>query len=331
MIRKSSLVGLGVLLVLPVATPAQAELTLCNRTSYRMETAIGLEKRANVATRGWFGIDPGQCRQVVDGALDADMVYVHTRTPPVYGTAPLPQNGNAEFCVRDANFEIANARGCPVSQQVRFSPARPSDSPKGPAVNLAEEADYDDAQARLAGIQRLLVIAGYDASPIDGVQGTKTQNALTKFLKDRKLAADAAAGPDFFATLLDAARNPAGLGFAWCNETKYTVMASVGTVEMGAIVTRGWYRVEAGQCLRPDLRGEPHKVYSYGEAVDGNGRTIKNGDTPLAWGGTVALCTRDGKFELSDHKDCAARGLNSAGFAAVDVGAQPATTVRFKE
>ena len=29
----------------------------------------------------------------------------------------------------------------------------------------------------------------------------------------------------------------------------------------------------------------------------------------------VALCTRDGKFELSDHKDCAARGLNSAGFA----------------
>ncbi len=37
------------------------------------------------------------------------------------------------------------------------------------------------------------------------------------------------------------------------------------------------------------------------------------------------------KFELSDHKDCAARGLNSAGFAAVDVGGQPSTTVRFKE
>ncbi len=91
-----------------------------------------------------------------------------------------------------------------------FRAARPSDSPKGPAVNLAEEADYDDAQARLAGIQRLLVIAGYDANPIDGVQGAKTQNALTKFLKDRKLPADAAAGPDFFATLLDAARNPAG-------------------------------------------------------------------------------------------------------------------------
>ncbi|MEP7030932.1 MAG: DUF1036 domain-containing protein [Pseudolabrys sp.] len=317
-------------ILLALLAPAQAELTLCNRTSYQMEAAVGLEKRANVATRGWFRIDPGQCKQVVDGALDIDMAYIHARTPPVYGSAPLPQNGNAEFCIRDGNFEIANARGCPVNQQARFSAARPSDTPKGPAINLAEEADYDDAQARLAGIQRLLVIAGYDASPIDGVQGAKTQGALNKFLRDRKLPADAAAGPQFFATLLDAARNPEGSGFTWCNDTKYAVMASLGIVEMGAIVARGWYRVEAGQCLRPDVRGDPRKLYSYGEAVDGNGRIVKNGDRPLSWGGDVALCTRDGKFELSDHKDCAARGLNSAGFAAIDV-AGPSTTIRFKE
>src|SRR5512135_368196 len=63
------------------ATPARAELTLCNRTSYRMEAATGLEKRANVATRGWFRLDPGECRQVLEGPLDADMVYVHARTP----------------------------------------------------------------------------------------------------------------------------------------------------------------------------------------------------------------------------------------------------------
>jgi uncharacterized membrane protein len=313
------------------AMPAHAELTLCNRTSYQMEAAYGLEKRANVATRGWFRIEPGQCRQVFDGPLDADMVYVNARTPPVYGTAPLPQRGDADFCVREGSFEIANARGCPVSQQVHFSATRPSESPKGPVVNLAEEADYDDAQARLAGIQRLLVIAGYDANPIDGVPGVKTQAALTKFFNDRKLPADAASGPEFFATLLDAARNPQGAGFTWCNDTKYNVMTSIGVVEMGAIVTRGWYRVEAGQCLRPDLRGEPRRLYSYGEAVDGNGRAIKNGETPLAWGGNVALCTRDGKFELSDHKDCAVRGLNSTGFAAIELGGQGATTVHFKE
>jgi uncharacterized membrane protein len=198
-------------------------------------------------------------------------------------------------------------------------------------VNLAEESDYDDAQARLAGIQRLLVIAGYDAYPIDGVQGAKTQAALAKFLSDRKLSPDAPSAANFFDILIEAAAKPEGFGFSWCNDTKYVVMAALGIVEMGAIVTRGWYRIEAGQCLRPDLRGDPHRLYSYAEAVDGNGRTVKRGDGLLAWGGDVALCTRDGRFEVSDHKDCATRGLNSAGFAVIDLGVQPTTTVRFKE
>ncbi|MFA6267387.1 MAG: DUF1036 domain-containing protein [Pseudolabrys sp.] len=311
--------------------PAFAELTLCNRTSYRMDVALGLEKRAMVETRGWFTVDPGQCRQVIDGAYDAEMSYIHARTPSVYGSSPLPQGGNADFCVRDTTFQIADARACPISQQMRFSAARPSDSPKGPVINLAEEADYDDTQARLAGIQRLLVIAGYDANPIDGIAGNKTQAAINKFLADRKLPADAANGADFFTTLLAAATSPEGHGFAWCNDTTYPVMAAVGTTEGGAIVTRGWYRVETGQCVRPEMHGDPKKLYSYAEAVDANGRALTRNGAPLAWGGDVPLCTRDGRFELSDNKDCAARGLNAASFAEVDLTREPATTVRFKE
>lgn len=324
--------GIAILTAVWIAvTPARAELTLCNRTSYRMDAAIGLERRANVETRGWYRLDPGECRQVVDGSLDADMIYVHGRAPSFYGSAPQAQNAQAEFCIRSGDFDLANARSCPSSQQARFSAAKPSESPKGPVVNLAEEADYDDVQARLAGIQRLLVIAGYDAYPIDGVQGAKTQAAITKFIADRKLPADIAATPKIFEALAEAARHPEGIGFSWCNDTHYAVMASLGIVEMGAIVTRGWYRVDAGQCVRPDLRGEPHRIYSYAEAVDANGRVLKRGDAPISWGGTVALCTRDGRFELADHKDCAARGLNSAGFAAIDLGDKGATTIRFKD
>ncbi|MGH6664127.1 MAG: DUF1036 domain-containing protein [Pseudolabrys sp.] len=333
MIRGSTciLAAASAMVVLTAMTPAHAELNLCNRTSYMMEIAYGLEKHTNVSTYGWFRVDPGQCRQILDTPLDADLVYVHVRTPPVYGTAPLPQNGESRFCIRDTAFAITAARSCPLSQQAPFNAAKPSDSPKGPTVNLAEEADYDDTQARLAGIQRLLTIAGYDAYPIDGVSGAKTAAALTKFTNDRKLAADAAAKPEFFDSLLAAAANPGGNGFSWCNDTKYTVMASLGVVEMGAIVTRGWYRVAAGQCLRPDLRGDPHRLYSYAEAIDDSGRTIHEGEGVLSWGGDVPLCTRDGKFELSDHKDCAARGLNTAGFAVLDIGAHPSTIVRFKE
>ncbi len=319
------------LVILLAGAPAQAELTLCNRTSYLMDTAIGLEKGATVATRGWFRLAPGQCQQVLDGPLDADLVYVHGRTPPLYGNAPLPQSGRAELCIRADNFTIADARGCPASQQARFSAAKPSDSANGPVINLAERADYDGAQARFAGIQRLLAIAGYDTYPIDGVQGEKSRIAINRFIKDRHLPADAATSSEFFDTLLAAARNPQGLGFSWCNDTKYAVMASLGIVEMGAIVTRGWYRVAPGHCLRPDVRGDPHRLYSYGEAVEPDGRVLKHDGNPLSWGGKVRLCTRDGKFELADHKDCAARGLNSVGFAAIDVGAKPSTTVHFKE
>jgi uncharacterized membrane protein len=89
MIRATKgLAGLGALLLSLAATQAQAGLTLCNRTSYRLEAAIGLEKRTNVATRGWFCVDPGECKMVLDGTLDADIVYVHARTPPLYGGDP---------------------------------------------------------------------------------------------------------------------------------------------------------------------------------------------------------------------------------------------------
>jgi uncharacterized membrane protein len=313
------------------ATAAQAELTLCNRTSYRMDVALGLERRAMVETRGWFTIDPGQCSQVLDGAYDADMSYVHARTPAIYGSSPLPQSGNADLCVRETTFQIADGRGCPLNQQKRFTAARPIDTARGPAINLAEEADYDDAQARLAGIQRLLVIAGYDANPIDGIQGSKTQAAINKFLADRKLPAETVSSPDFFKALIAAAQSPEGHGFAWCNDTAYPVMAAIGTMEAGSIVTRGWYRVETGQCVRPEMRGDTKKLYSYAEAVDDKGAALKRNGVPLAWGGEVPLCTRDGRFELSDNKDCTARGLNAANYAEVDLTREPATTVRFRE
>lgn len=318
-------------LALLAAAPARAALTLCNRTSYRMDVAIGLAKQAHVATRGWFRVDPGQCRPVVEGTPAADLVYVHARTPAIYGSAPAPKRGSAMLCVRKGQFDLADGRNCPLGQQVPFAPARPSAGDNGPVVKLAEDAGYDAAQARLAGIQRLLTIAGYDASPIDGVDGSKTQGALKAFLNDHKLPADAAAQPAFFDTLLAAARDPHGRGFSWCNDTPYTVMASLGIVEMGSIVTRGWYRVPAHGCLRPDVVGDPHRLYSYAEAVDRQGRAIAHNGKPLSWGGKITLCTQSGKFEIGNHKNCASRGLDSASFAAIDLSGKPSTTVHLKE
>ena len=137
---------------------------------------------------------------------------------------------------------------------------------------LAEGSEYDDEQARLAAIQRLLVIAGYDAAPIDGVDGPKTQAALAAFLKSRGLAADVVQSPKFFATMIEAVQSPSSTGLTWCNDTPHKIMAAVGTDDGKTVISRGWYRIDPGKCLHPDVTGQPKQIFSFAEAVDGENR-----------------------------------------------------------
>jgi uncharacterized membrane protein len=310
------------------AAPARADLKVCNRMSYVAETAIAIEEKNIAASRGWFRVDPGSCRVVLQGALQADRLYIHVRVSPVYGPSPLPQQGHAEFCVAPANFVIGGARNCRAGQKpAPFTAVKPSGAEQEATVNLAEEAEYSQAQARDAGIQRLLVAAGYDAAPIDGIRGAKTDSVLMQFLQDHKLAPTAAAKSDFFDVLLDAAQKP-GTAFTWCNDTVNVVMAAIGYDDRGMVITRGWYRVEPDKCLKPDIGPLARRIYSFAEAVDADGRAMSSAGKPIAWGGREIFCTRPGKFEIMDQGDCAAKGLSSAGFAPVDLSA--GKTVRFR-
>ena len=325
---------LALLAALGLDAPARADLQLCNKTSYVLDLALGLEEKGAAATRGWFRVDPGACRTVLQGALTAEKIYLHARAHAAYGPSPLPQAGHADFCVADGNFVIAAAKACHSrsgQRLARFSEVRPSETEQGLTAYFGEEADYDPAQARLAGVQRLLVIAGYDANPIDGLEGRKTASALDQFLKDRRLPAETANGAAFFAVLLDAVKEADGLGFSWCNETPHPVMAAIGVDENGAVVTRGWYRVDAGKCVKPALPAKPGRLYSFAEAVDKEGQALKRGDRLLVWGGPTQLCTGDVRFEISEQKNCGAQGLTATGFAVIDMAGRQGATVRFRE
>jgi uncharacterized membrane protein len=301
--------------------PALADLKLCNRMSYVVEAAIGIDDKAATATRGWFRIDPAACRVVVQGTLNADRILLNARALPVYGASPIPQNGSDTLCVAQGNFVIAAARQCRSGQTpAQFTQVTPTRGDDGNLVTyLAEDSEYDDEQARLAGIQRLLVIAGYDAAPIDGVDGPKTQAALTAFLKSRTLTQDVVQSPNFFTTMIDAVQSPSATGLTWCNDTPHKIMAAVATDDGKSVVSRGWYGIAPGKCLHPDVTGTPRQVFSFAEAVDGENRTVKIKDKPLNWGGTTPLCTRESKFETNEQSDCPARGFAATGFAAVDL------------
>jgi uncharacterized membrane protein len=316
--------------LLSVSTSAHADLKLCNRMSYVVEAAIGIDDKASTATRGWFRLDPAQCRVVAQGTLAADRLLLHARALGVYGASPVPQDGSDRLCIAPDNFVIAAARQCRGGQtQAPFTEIKPSTTEDGNSVAyLAEGAEYDDEQARLAGIQRLLVIAGYDAAPIDGVDGPKTQAALAAFLKSRGLTADIVQSQNLFDTMIKAVQAPSPTGLTWCNDTPHKIMAAVASDDGKTVTSRGWYRVDPGKCLHPDVSGSARQIYSFAEAVDSNNRALKLKDKPLNWGGNVTLCTRESKFEVNDQGDCAARGLNPTGFAPVDISSG-GKTLRF--
>ena len=304
-----------------LSTTAHADLKLCNRMSYVIEAAIGIDDKSATATRGWFRIDPAQCRVVLQGALTADRILLNARALAVYGASPLPQSGGDTLCIAPDNFVIAAARQCRSGQTpAQFTAIKPTQTDDGNLVAyLAEDSEYDDEQAKLAAIQRLLVIAGYDAAPIDGVDGPKTQGALATFLRSRGLSGDVVNAQNFFETMVNAVQAPSPTGLTWCNDTPHKIMAAVATDDGKAVTSRGWYRIESGKCLHPDITGQPKQIYSFAEAVDAENRVVKIKDRALNWGGGKPLCTRESKFEVVDQNDCGSRGLASSGFAPVDM------------
>ena len=326
------------LMTLPAATvslffssaPAIADLKICNRMSYVVEAAIGIDDKAATATRGWFRIDPATCRVVVQGTLTADRILLNARALGVYGASPIPQSGSDMLCVAQDNFVIAAARQCRSGQtQVSFTQVTPTQGADGNLIAyLAEDSEYDDEQARLAGIQRLLVIAGYDAAPIDGVDGPKTQAALAAFLKSRGLSPDIVNSQTFFKTMVDAVQTPSATGLTWCNDTPHKVMAAIATDDGKSVTSRGWYRIDPKTCLHPDVSGQPKQIFSFAEAVDADNRVVKLKDRPLNWGGDRQLCTRETKFETNEQTDCGARGFAPTGFVAVDMSSG-GKTLRF--
>src|SRR5205085_3158253 len=81
---------LATLIALGLSASARADFQFCNKTSYVLDLALALEEKEAAATRGWFRVDPGACKNVLQGAITADKVYVHARALAAYGPSPLP-------------------------------------------------------------------------------------------------------------------------------------------------------------------------------------------------------------------------------------------------
>jgi uncharacterized membrane protein len=90
------------------ATPALADLRLCNMTGSRVGIAIGYRDAQGWITEGWWNLGPRACETLLRGTLAARFYYVHALDYDRGGE----WNGKSVMCTRNREFTIRGTEDC---------------------------------------------------------------------------------------------------------------------------------------------------------------------------------------------------------------------------
>jgi uncharacterized membrane protein len=103
--------------------------------------------------------------------------------------------------------------------------------------------------------------------------------------------------------------------YSFCNKSSYAVSAAIGYVDQSRLITRGWWRLRAGECkvVMTDAI-QPGRYFVYAEAIPGHLGALK------AWSGDRPLCVEnESLFTLYDQNVCATDPRRQREFFSVDV------------
>ena len=103
--------------------------------------------------------------------------------------------------------------------------------------------------------------------------------------------------------------------YSFCNKTSYALSAAIGYAEEGRMITRGWWRLRAGQC-KVVMTNEitPGRYFVYAEAIPGHRGPLRT------WSGETPLCVEnESLFTLRDQDVCASDPRRQREFFSVDV------------
>ncbi|MGH1422121.1 MAG: DUF1036 domain-containing protein [Hyphomonas sp.] len=116
-------------------------------------------------------------------------------------------------------------------------------------------------------------------------------------------------------------------GWNLCNKTSYIIEAAVGHPADDGIMVDGWNKVRPGKCLLAvpgPLEPKFHFLYARTSSAHRGGTR--------EWGGETDLCVDPtGSFSLDSPPDCAAMGLESRGFRAIEINKRSSWTTNFTE
>lgn len=121
--------GVGLMVGLMAAAPADAGLQVCNKTGNTKNVSVGYKDGGDWMSRGWYIIHPGACSVAVGGDLRYRHYYVRVETSD--GRAWL--DGDYYFCTQAAAFTIRGDEQCKARGYVREGFAE---------VNVGEAVNY---------------------------------------------------------------------------------------------------------------------------------------------------------------------------------------------
>jgi len=321
-------VGLSVF----VTAAAHAKYSLCNKTSYALDAAIGFVDGDRLATRGWWPMRPGQCKVVLTDEVMPGRYFVYAEAIDGHKGPKRTWSGETTLCVE--NVELFNQRNQDVCRD------RPQNQRSFNDVVVTEDSDgtwttdFVESQvltiysAKVAGTQRLLRDVGLPIEYIDGTMGRETRRAIAAYRKDRGLPDSNSIDDELLESLIDEANKiDQKLGFFYCNKTGEEVWSAIGYPgEEGAYESRGWWQLNPGQCVKV-LKGELQHDHYYVYGVIGDG-SADDPERVLA-GGKRDLCINDVIFQADNKLDCSDQDLRKAQFLRVEIGGSPAATYDF--
>lgn len=308
-----ALLALAGLTAPALLSPAQAALTLCNRTSYILYAATSAIQSPRSETQGWSRIAPGDCHLARKEPLTAETYLVHARTSLAHSGPARAWGGNYPVCVKDANFSIRQGVTQPycTADDTFALPFAPLDN-RGRSVwtmHFDETPVMTMAQAQLAGVKRLLKDNGYKIARIDGAPDKATGAALADFRKKMRFK-ESDGNVELFHALENAARKTiAPAGYTVCNDGKEALLVALAQRDGGKAVSRGWWTVHPGACAKAittPLASEA--VYLAAQRKSGASMVT----------GPARFCIAQAAFEIQGAGNCKTRGLGEIGFARTD-------------
>lgn len=95
---------------IPDAEPETVDgnLRVCNQTRNTISVALGYKAERGWQSEGWWVAEPGDCRTVYNGILDARYYYLYAADDVSGGT----WDGNFFLCTRDETFTIFGVEDC---------------------------------------------------------------------------------------------------------------------------------------------------------------------------------------------------------------------------